>query len=266
VTWWNKAGAFVTYINRTQFLLQQGVPVSDVLICYGDNVPNFVPYKGADPAKVLPGYDYDAIDERALAQRTSVKDGRIVLPEGTSYPVLVLPDRPSMSMDALRAVARLVKAGATVIGPKPERTTGIGDDAEVRKIADEVWSKVQLGATARSLLGKPDFEGPADTDFVHRRVGETEIYFVRSSRPEAMEAEFRLRVAGKMPELWHPDTGRIEEAPAFRFTEDGRTRMPLAWNRTAASSWCSVARRRADAARRCSQRRPRRLRSPGRGR
>jgi hypothetical protein len=228
VTWWNKAGAFVSYINRSQFLLQQGVPVSDVLVYYGDNVPNFVQYKGSDPAKVLPGYDYDAIDERALSERTSVKDGRIVLPEGTSYQVLVLPARPSISMVALRAVERLVKGGAVVIGPKPDRTTGIGDDAEVRKIADAVWSKVHVGATVRSLLGPPDFEGPAETDYVHRRMGGTEIYFVRSNRPEAMEAEFTLRVAGKTPELWHPDTGRIEEAPAFQFTDDGRTRLPLA--------------------------------------
>jgi hypothetical protein len=228
VTWWSKAGAFVSYINRSQFLLQQGVPVSDVLIYYGDNVPNFVQWKGADPAKVLPGYDYDVIDERALVERTSVKDGRIVLPEGTSYRVLVLPDRPSISLAAVRAVAQLVKDGATVIGPKPVRTTGIGDDAAVRKIADEVWSKVRVGAEARMLLRMPDFEGPADTDYVHRRVGDTEIYFVRSSRPEATEAEFIMRVAGKMPELWHPDTGRIEEAPVFQFTEDGRTRLPLA--------------------------------------
>ena len=43
--------------------------MSNVLYYYGDNVPNFVQYKGADPAKVLPGYDHDAIDEWALEHR-----------------------------------------------------------------------------------------------------------------------------------------------------------------------------------------------------
>jgi hypothetical protein len=229
VTWWNKAGGFLSYINRSQFLLQQGLPVSDVLVYYGDNIPNFVQWKGADPAKVLPGYDYDVIDEHALSTRTSVKDGRIVLPEGTSYQVLVLPDRPSMSLEAVRAVAKLVKGGATVIGPKPERTTGIGDDAAVRQIADEVWSKVHVDASTRSLLSAPDFEGPAETEYVHRRTASAEIYFVRSNRPEPMEAEFTLRVAGKLPELWHPDTGKIEEAPAFQVTGEGRTRLPLSF-------------------------------------
>jgi hypothetical protein len=190
-------------------------------------VPNFVQWKGADPAHVLPGFDYDAIDEHALTQRTSVKDGRIVLPEGTSYKLLLLPDRTSMSLYALRSVERLVRTGATVIGPKPDRTTGIGDDAEVRRIADRIWAKVHVGATARSLLGAPDFEGPAETEYVHRRVGETDIYFIRSNRPEAMDADLTLRVAGKAPELWHPDTGRIEDAPSFQFTADGRTRLPL---------------------------------------
>jgi hypothetical protein len=232
VTWWNKAGPFLAYINRSQFLLQQGVPVSDVLIYYGDNIPNFVQYKGADPAKVLPGYDYDAIDEYALTHRTSVKDGRIVLPEGTSYQVLVLPGRPSMSLNALRAVQKLVAGGAAVLGPKPDHTTGIGDDNALRSVANEIWSKVHTNRTARAVLGArgvpPDFEGPADTDYVHRRAGGTEIYFVRNGKPEALAAEITLRVKGKTPELWHPDSGRMEDAPAYQFTADGRTRLPIA--------------------------------------
>src|ERR1039457_7268736 len=231
VTWWNKADPFLTYINRSQFLLQQGVPVSDVLIYYGDNIPNFVQYKGADPAKVYSSYDYDVIDEWALAHRTSVRDGRIVLPEGTSYQVLVLPDRPSISLDALRAVQKLVAGGAAVIGPKPEHTTGIGDDNALRSIADKVWPKVHANRTARSLLQSrgvlPDFEGPADTDYVHRRAGGTEIYFVRNGKPSVLDASITLRVNGKEPELWHPDTGLLEGAPAYELTADGRTRLPL---------------------------------------
>ena len=231
VTWWNKAGPFLAYINRSQFLLQQGVPVSDVLIYYGDNIPNFVQYKGADPAKVLPGYDYDVIDEWALTHRASVKGGPIVLPEGTSYQVLVLPDRPGMSLEALRVVQKLVAGGATVLGPKPEHTTGIGDDRALQSIAEATWPKVHTHQTARAVLAArgvlPDFEGPPDTDYVHRRAGGMEIYFVRNGRPEALSSEFTLRVKGKAPELWHPDTGLIEEAPSYQPTADGRTRLPL---------------------------------------
>jgi len=36
-----------------------------------------------------------------------------------------------------------------------------------------------------------------------------------------------MRVKGKAAELWHPDTGLIEDAPAYEPTADGRTRLPL---------------------------------------
>src|ERR1019366_2095362 len=81
VTWWRQAGAFVGYINRVQFLMQQGQPVVDVVYYYGDHVPNFVQLKSSDPAKVLPNYDYDVTDENVLAHRLSVRAGTLALPE-----------------------------------------------------------------------------------------------------------------------------------------------------------------------------------------
>ncbi|MBS1857004.1 MAG: glycoside hydrolase, partial [Acidobacteria bacterium] len=229
VTWWSKAGAFTSYINRVQFLMQQGLPVSDVLVYYGDQVPNFVQWKGADPAKVLPGYDYDVIDEHALTQRVHASNGRIVLPEGTSYAVLVLPERDSISPAALKKVRELVLAGAAVAGPKPVRTTGIGDDAAVRRIAGEIWSR--CGTNAREMLRArgilPDFEAPEDTDYVHRRAGGTDIYFVRNTRAEARRIEATFRVKDRAPELWHAETGVIEPAGIYQSTPDGRTKLPL---------------------------------------
>ena len=69
VTWWQEAGAFTAYLNRGQFMMQQGEPVADVLYYYGDQVPNFVRLKSDDPAGVLPGYDYDVTDTEALLHR-----------------------------------------------------------------------------------------------------------------------------------------------------------------------------------------------------
>jgi hypothetical protein len=234
VTWWNEAGAFVGYIDRTQFLLQQGLPVADVVYYYGDNVPNFAPLKSSDPAHVLPGYDYDSADERVLTERMTVRNGRIVLPDGMSYSVLALPARDSISLDALRGVRKLVLAGATVVGPKPRRATGLGaSDADVRAIAAELWDsgKIRAEQTAKAALEAagvlPDFSGPASLDFIHRRSGETEIYFVRNSRAEWIDTEIALRVRDKAPELWHPDTGRIEPQAVYNQLADGRTEIPL---------------------------------------
>ena len=62
-TWWGKSAPFLDYLNRCQFLLQQGLFVADACYYYGDQVPNFAQLKRSDPAKVLPGYDYDVAYE-----------------------------------------------------------------------------------------------------------------------------------------------------------------------------------------------------------
>ena len=106
MTWWTKSAPFFGYINRCQFMLQQGLFVADACYYYGDHVPNFAQHKRTDPAHVLPGYDYDVITEEALLTRASVQDGRIVLPDGMSYRVLVLRDHQAISLPVLRKVKR----------------------------------------------------------------------------------------------------------------------------------------------------------------
>ena len=238
VTWWTKSAPFFSYINRCQFMLQQGLFVGDVCYYYGDHVPNFAQHKRTDPARVLPGYDYDVITEEALLTRATVRDGRIVLPDGMSYRVLVLRDHKAISLPVLRKVSQLVQAGATITGAKPTEAMSLRDsDAAVKQIADALWDQGRIVAdkTAREVLlaagVKPDFQvngGDADTDldYIHRRDGNTDIYFVanRSKRAESVTCAFR--VAGKAPELWDAVSGLRRFATAF--TEaDGRTMLPL---------------------------------------
>jgi len=205
VTWWAKSEPFFSYINRCQFLLQQGLFVADACYYYGDHVPNFAQHKRTDPANVLPGYDYDVITEEALLTRASVQDGRIVLPDGMSYRLLVLRDHKAISLAVLRKVQELVEAGATVVGPKPAEAMSLRDsDAEVQQIADALWDagRVVAGKTARDVLldvgVPPDFEyrggdDETDLDYIHRRDGSTEIYFVanRNKRAETVTCTFR---------------------------------------------------------------------------
>ena len=257
-TWWNKSDAFLDYIRRCQFLMQQGLFVADAIYYYGDHVPNFTQLKRSDPAKVLPGYDYDVATEEVVLTRMSVRDGRIVLPDGMSYRVLVLPEKPMISLAVLRKVKELVQAGATVIGPKPTELTSLSGypqcDAELNTLAEELWGKVPIppsgnqggerdvgqgrvisGQTARAvLLGdgvKPDFEfsggdGHISLDYIHRRGGEAEIYFVCNSSNRFETAPCAFRVAGKQPELWDPVSGKTRPAAAWSQSE-GRTVLPL---------------------------------------
>lgn len=242
-TWWEQSGAFVSYISRIQFLMQQGLFVADVLHYYGDHAPNFVRLKASDPAHVLPGYDYDVSNEDVLLNRLSVKDGRLVLPDGMSYRLLVLPAVDTMSPAALRKVRELVLAGATVVGEKPTRSTGMHGDDEVTRIAAELWGgqrpfkgRVISGRTAHEVLAadgvKPDFEFAATQtgariDYIHRQTTTADEYFVsnQGDRPESLKATFR--VTGKAPELWLPETGETRPAAVYEATADGRTTVPL---------------------------------------
>ena len=262
VTWWEKSAPFLSYIDRCQFLLQQGNFHADVLYCYGDHVPNFTQYKATDPAHCEPGYDYDVITAEALINRATVKDGKIYLPDGINYHVLVLPDRDVISLPVLKKISELVNAGATVIGPKPthgETLENIAStDAEVQKIADELWGlgapassrqnavehagkmpalpgRVITGKTAREVLmadGVPpdcEFQAGANSqlDYIHRTDGSAEIYFVanRTTNSEtAMTTAFR--VISKVPELWNPVTGEHKFAAGYE-EKGGRTYVPL---------------------------------------
>jgi hypothetical protein len=143
VTWWNKSGAFFDYLNRCQFMLQQGLFVADAAYYYGDHVPNFAQLKSSDPARVLPGYDYDVLTEEALLARATVRDGRLALPDGMSYRVLVLRSNTSISLPVLRKLKELVRAGATVIGVRPVAAETLQKyprcDDEVKSLARELW-------------------------------------------------------------------------------------------------------------------------------
>ena len=224
--------------------------MADAAYYYGDHVPNFAQLKASDPAKVLPGYDYDVATEEVVLDRMSVRDGRIVLPDGMSYRVLVLPDRPRISLPVLRKVKRLVSDGATVLGPKPVEATSLsgypGCDQEVASLADELWGdgtgqgqkatgkgRVIWGRTGREvLLGEglpPDFEclEPAVAlDYVHRRDGDTDIYFVASPSDRGQNVACAFRVTGRAPEIWLPDTGEVRKGVPSR-EKDGRTVVPL---------------------------------------
>ena len=243
VTWWNKSAPFFSYIDRCQFLLQQGLFVADVCFYYGDHVPNFSQLKKSDPAHIHPGYDYDVITAEALMERASVRDGKIVLPDGMSYRVLVLPDRDVISLPVLKKIQELVAAGATVIGPKPVRGETLEKfaavDADVKKIADELWGgqagqgRVFAGKTAREVLLAdgivPDCEfhtASGDFDYIHRTAGDAEIYFVANRTNAAASAAVAFRVTGKAPELWNAVTGEHKFAAAYE-EKAGRTVVPL---------------------------------------
>jgi hypothetical protein len=66
----------------------------------------------------------------------------------------------------------------------------------------------------------------AGLNWIHRRVGQTEFYFVANPQYRQVEALCTFRVKGLQPELWDPATGVIRKPAVFRATAQG-TQVPL---------------------------------------
>ncbi|MCG3121800.1 MAG: hypothetical protein GIKADHBN_00171 [Phycisphaerales bacterium] len=253
LVWWPMAGPFIEYLSRCSFLLQEGRPVADVCFYQGDGAPAFHPLAvDWDPELRHAGYDYDVVDVRVLTSTMSVRDGRVHLPHGVSYALLVLPDEDSIDPAALRKIRELVRQGATVLGPRPVRTGGLAGypaaDEEVRAIAGELWGEIdgvqttehRFGA-GRVVQGRPVLEvlGELPPDFtwesgdprtrlsyVHRATDNAEIYFVVNNHERWEDLDGLFRVSGKQPELWDSSTGEITRTREF--LDDGaRTRVRL---------------------------------------
>lgn len=252
VTWWPQSAAFVNYLHRVQSVVQKGKFVADVLYYYGDHVPNIFPYKYADPAGAMPGFDYDVCNEDILLQ-LKVANGRIFTPGGTSYRLLVLPDHRILSLAVLQKIDTLLKEGVTVLGYKPVSLVSLqgGQEAQAtfKKLADKIWGSVSTsrgekkygigklvwGMTARSYLITQNI--PADFqvsdngslinfDYIHYSIGDADIYFVSNQTDQPRRIRPTFRVKGKQPALWDALSGEMREAKAFT-QEGGCTSVPI---------------------------------------
>lgn len=254
-TWFPRESNWLDYVNRCQHLLRQGLTVADLVYFAGVEVPVNTPV-WPDQLKPTPplGYYYDVTDTGAILNRMKVEDGRIVLPDGMSYQVLVLPEDRTLTLELLRKVRDLVRDGATLVGPKPLKVPGLsghpGSDDELHRLADEVWDglngtssterpfgkgHVFWGLSMKAVLDKlgvkPDFDftsrsGDAPINYIHRRVGDSDIYFVANRRRQPEDLVCTFRVENRKPEIWNPETGEITPVAIYEVVEGG-VRLPL---------------------------------------
>ena len=255
-TWWEYSKPWHEYLSRCQHLLRQGHFVADLCYVAGEGAPRSFhpPVRRSGTPPDRPGYNFDACSPEVVLTRMSVVDGRIVLPDGMSYRLLVLPDGRTMTPALLAKIVELVEAGATVVGPRPDKAPGLENhpaaDDQVKRLAERLWGpcdgkkvtshqlgkgRVVWGITPQEALAgmkvPPDFAcdrlAKERFRYIHRRLDDgTELYFVANGRNRAIRAACSFRAAGKRPELWRPETGRKEPVVACQ-EKQGVVEMPL---------------------------------------
>jgi hypothetical protein len=240
-TWFEQSRAWIDYVRRSCWMLQQGHRVADVAYFIGEDAPKMTGLR--EPA-LPPGRDFDFINAEVIETKLTVKNGRLTVPGGPSYQVLVLPPQTTMRPALLRKLRELVRAGATIVGPAPAKSPSLENfpraDEEVHQLAAEMWlgagrepfgkgRVIPSGALAdilSSMGSHPDFESSVPLRFTHRRDGDTDIYFVANPKAEPVTTAAAFRVDRKAPELWSPDSGSMQ-SPGVYEVGDGVVRMPL---------------------------------------
>lgn len=114
-TWWQHMPYFTDYLARCNYMLESGKPVSDVLMYLGDEQNHKPPQELDFPE----GYSYDYCNPDVLLNRLSVKDGKMVTPEGISYSVLWLYDCKRMLPETLDKIRSFVEQGVVLVGEPP---------------------------------------------------------------------------------------------------------------------------------------------------
>lgn len=238
-TWWDYSAPFWDFQARCAYMMRMGKPVIDLCVYLGENAPvKILTHRLPD---IPGGYDFDAFTSDALHERMSAEGGRIVLPDGTGYGMMILSRNGELTLDALSKIASMIKQGIRVYGPKPTGSPSARDagwEAEYARLADEIWGNNPAGEGSRGY-GKgtvywgmpfpdalemagvaPDIAmtGGNTKDnmiyFAHRRVADGDIYFLANRKDTPQHSEFTFSARGKYVQLWNPVTGERYSVPA----------------------------------------------------
>ncbi len=247
-TWFKQSKTWIEYLRRCQHLLQQGKYVADVCYFIGEDAPMMT---GARNPELPEGYSYDYINAEVILERLAVKDGKFVLPDGTSYSVMVLPPNKTMRPELLAKIEQLVNQGGVIFGQAPEKSPSLANypesDNQVKKLADKLWSaeidiekqikkyglgyvvdELDLKTTLETLEVSKDVEIVSELPvlWTHRSMSGMEVYFLTNQGEEKINFEPSFRVKGMKPQLWDAVTGEIRTLNEYT-EKDGRITVPL---------------------------------------
>ncbi len=252
-TWWKYMNHFTTYLARTSYLLERGRPVQDVLWYLGDEVghkPSQYTGSGkrqSGDIRFPDGFKYDYCNPDALLNRISVKNGKLVTPEGIEYEVLWIPENERMLPETIEKIKELVDNGAKVIANVPMALATL-NDGEINRFdqsLNSLWGNVPAGKISKIGKGKlavgigladalKDFglkphiqDGGAEIIWSERIIDGAKWYYIAAPVGEAFKGVIRLEGKGKA-EWWDPVTGEVKSLKAKGFGRMKKVRLDLA--------------------------------------
>lgn len=205
-TLWPVSKPFWDYQARCSWMLRQGKPVSDFCLYLGDDIP--VRILGHKLPAFPQGYDFDAFTTDALKNRMTAKNGRIVLPDGVSYSMMILPSDGRGEREEVRELIETFRRqGVPVYDPQTDNRS--------------------LSEAIREAGLVPDVDAPKAKSlyFCHRKTDNEDIYFLNNHSDKDVSDCFRFRTEASLAELWNPVTG--ERTPLAMTAEKNRTTIDL---------------------------------------
>jgi len=243
MTWWNYSTDFFSYINRSQYMLQQGKFGTEILHFFSDEIPQIM-----SPDLELPyEYQYDVINGTGLRNYMRVENGKIVSPGNMRYDVLFVSPKTNYKIDSLKKLKELVEAGATISVRKENqfyfsKIGGEKAEQEWNNLFAEIFKDgskqiVQMGK-GKVFIGYRDQEVLNELKILPRIKFElanssatalkwrsrefkdsATWYYLINSKLDTLEGNVSFRVSGKDVFFWYPENGSTVRASVYE--DDG---------------------------------------------
>lgn len=220
------------YLQRMSWLLRQGKPANDVAILLpeDDAQAAFAP-GGHDSVtdemkvRIAPalmeaildaGYNIDYIDATTIDMLGAIP-----------YPVLVIPATERIPLTTYKKIEGYAAGSGKVIavGKLPSLAPGLmeqGSSPEIAATSAKLFNEsghkglvvdslAQLGTALHQALA-PDIDVAGKAEgfgFIHRKLAESDIYFVVNSGNRPIEATVQFRSTHPVVEAWNPDSGKV---------------------------------------------------------
>ncbi|TZF80666.1 hypothetical protein FW774_20225, partial [Pedobacter sp. BS3] len=199
-TWWEPGKAWVNYLSRCQYMLQQGKNVADVV-----GLMPTLKWRHSMPEGLHKKYNYDLMAEETLLHEMDFSGGFFRLPSGANYRVLILPKtNGKMSAAILKKLIALAKKGGTIVcEDRPSCSPGLTGypetDAEVKTLAAQLWGDTD---------GKTIFE---------HQVGAGRLVWLNSIWQDDFDPErkYFLKTRTKGREFWDNSAVSTRWSPQF---------------------------------------------------